>query len=93
MALLQVPSAPAVVVPRLVTPSKASTVLLGAAVPESTGEAFTVWPLMGEAMTGAAGATLSMVTPTEEEVAETLPAASLALAVKRCEPSVSTPVV
>ncbi|TYZ39287.1 hypothetical protein C2U33_25250, partial [Ralstonia solanacearum] len=96
----QLPEASAVVVPSSVVPSKMLMVLLASAVPVSVGVASLVLPpavmapVTGETvsvtvvMTGAAGAAVSTVRANAKLVALTLPAVSVAVAVRLWLPSV-----
>lgn len=73
----------AIVVPRDVVPSNISTVEFGSAVPEIGGVGFVVEELLiGSVITGAPGATVSMIIFTAgEEAGLVFPAASVAVAV------------
>ena len=85
---LQLPELLAVVVPNELAPSKTVTVLLASAVPLMVGLLLLVLlPLVGLLMLGALGAAVSTVMLTALEALEVLPAASLALAVIECVPS------
>ena len=87
-ARLKVPPPPAVVVPRLVTPSSNSTVAPASARPVTVGVVVaTVLPPAGVTMLGATGAVVSMVTV---RIAEVM---ALAVAVKPCTPCARTGVV
>src|SRR5215212_9755439 len=89
---VQLPVLSAGVVPMMLAPSplpsKTVTVLLASAVPLMVGLLLLVMvPLAGLLMLGALGTTVSMVRLRTAEAAEVLPAASLALAVMKCAPS------
>ncbi|NKA91354.1 hypothetical protein GO305_04983 [Ralstonia solanacearum] len=97
---VQLPNASAVVVPSSVVPSKMLMVLLGSAVPASVGVASLVLPpevsapVTGAtssvtlATTGVAGAAVSTVRANAELAVLTLPAVSVAVAVRLWLPSV-----
>ena len=77
---LQAPVEPAVTVPRLVVPSYRVTTLLASAVPERVGlELLVAAPAV--VITGALGAVVSILAVTAVEAMETLPAASVTVAV------------
>ena len=87
---LQSPEPSAVVLPSAITPSYTVTVLLASAVPLIVGVVSEVCvPSAGVTITGAAGAIESIVTSTWFDAPLTLPAASVAVAVKLCAPSAS----
>ncbi|PNQ35691.1 hypothetical protein CVT22_22680, partial [Ralstonia solanacearum] len=98
---VQLPEASAVVVPSSVVPSKTLMVLLASAVPVSVGVASLVLPpavmvpVTGATssvtvlMTGVAGAAVSTVNVNAELAVLTLPAVSVAVAVRPWLPSVS----
>ena len=99
LVMLQLPLPSAVVVPSTVLPSSNTTALLASAVPEKVGVVTLVLlsvlelPLsLVAAMSGVVGAVLggvlSMVMLSAAEADETLPAASVALAVMLCVPAV-----
>ncbi|NKA72185.1 hypothetical protein GO284_01111 [Ralstonia solanacearum] len=97
----QLPEASAVVVPSSVVPSRMLMVLLASAVPASVGVGSFVLPpevsvpvtgataSVTALMTGVAGAAVSTVRVNAEVAALTLPAASVAVAVRLWLPSVS----
>ena len=79
----QLPALSAVAVPTVEVPSETTIVLDASAVPFNVGVATLVGDTGVDAtITGAAGAVVSMVTTNAEEGAETLPAASVDVAVK-----------
>ncbi|TYZ38964.1 hypothetical protein C2U35_26785, partial [Ralstonia solanacearum] len=96
---VQLPEASAVVVPSSVVPSRMLTVLLASAVPVSVGVASLVLPpevstpvtaatsSVTLATTGVAGAAVSTVSVNAEVAVLTLPAASVAVAVRLWLPS------
>src|SRR5919108_490970 len=101
--MVQLPLPSAVAVPTLVAPANRSTVLPASAVPVNVGVVTLVRlsvlevPLSLAAARsgadGAAGAAVSTVTLRAVEAAETLPAASVAVAVTLCGPAARAAVV
>lgn len=87
------PEALAVTVPSVVAPSFTTTVALASAVPEMIGAKFVVEePSRGDTM-ATAGPAVSTVTTRAGDAAETLPALSVEVVVKECDPEPSAVVV
>src|ERR671917_288304 len=85
---LQVPSGATVVVPTTVPSMVTSTVAPGSPVPVIVGvESAVTSPSAGDGTTGGSGAVVSTVKVTGSDAGETLPAASVCVAVTVCEPS------
>jgi len=86
---VQLPPAVTVALHRVVPPSRTVTAAPGSPVPDTAGVRRLVRPPgAGEVIAGAAGAAVSITTATAPDAADTLPAASVAFAVRTWAPSV-----